>query len=242
MAIARVQSTSATTIASQVLASLTLTFASPTTAGNVVIIGMAISNVSKIYKVTSAHGIFSQLSPQAYDATGGEATLIYYGVMTGADTAITIAVIDGSGVSVIAAAAAEYSGVGILPDNIPATVGTIGTNAANTGNLANSNANALYVGVIGIRTTTATQNTNWAYNNVAPFSIVAQNTTNNNGSANVDRGVVYLDAIVSTSATRGTNVNHGFGANRYAGILATFDQVASSGGGLRAAGHGGLAA
>ncbi len=192
-------------------------------------VAISTSNTAKIYKVTSAHGIFCQLSPQGFDATGTILTAIFYGVMTGADTAITIAVIDGSTVSLVAAAAAEYSGIGTIPDNIPAPIGSIGTNACNTGNLANVNANALFVGVIGIRTTTSTQNTSWASNNVAPFSIVAQNTTNNGSASNIDRGIVYLDAVVSTVATRGANVNHGFGANRYAGLIATFDQIASGG-------------
>ncbi len=240
MAIARVQSTSSTTIAVTNAASLALTFASPTTAGNVVIVGLSIAN-TKTYKVTSAHGIFSEISPPGFDTTGSVGAYIFYGVMTGADTVITIASIDGSSIVQMAAAAAEYSGVGILPDNIPAPVATIATNACNTGNLANTNANALYVGVIAIRTTTATQNTSWASNNVAPFSIAAQNTTNNASASNIDRGIVYLDAVVSTVATRGANVNHGFGANRYAGLMATFDQVVSAGGGLRTAGHGGLA-
>ncbi len=229
MAIARVQSTSSTTGVPSNAASLVLTFASPTTSGNVVIVGISSSVTAKIYKVTSAHGIFSQISPAGFDSLGTILGSIFYGVMTGADTAITIAIIDGSGIGLVAGVAAEYSGVGILPDNIPSAIGAIATNACNTGNLANANANALYVGVIAIRTTTATQNTNWASNNVAPFSIVAQNTTNNASASNIDRGIVYLDAVVSTVSTRGANVNHGYGANRYAGLIATFDQIATGG-------------
>ncbi len=227
MAIARVQS-----IANQSPFSgttLTLTFPVATTAGNTVIVGV-VGNSSIIFKVSSAHGIFSKIEPSAYDATAGNApTSIYWAIMTGADTVITISTITGAGIQLAAAVAAEYSGSLIIPDNIPSPIAAIATNAANTGNVTNTNANALFIGIIGIKTTTATQNTSWAFNNVAPFSIVNSITTNNASVANIDRGICYLDAVVSTIASRGANINHTYGINRYAGVLATFDQAASGG-------------
>ncbi len=241
MAIARVQSISNNTGVPINVSSLALTFASPTTAGNTVIVGVSCAGLTPI-KVTSTHGIFYNATPAAIDAVGATGqTQIFYGIMTGADTVITIALISGGALGELSAVAAEYSGSLILPDAIPSPIGAIATNAANTGNLTNTNANSLFVGVIGIKTNTATQNTSWASNNVAPFSIVAQTTTNNNSGSNVDKGICFLDAIVSTSSSRGANINHGFGANRYAGLLVTFYQAAS-GGGIRTAGHGGLAA
>ncbi len=242
MAIARVQSTSATTLTSTSAATLVLTFSASTTSGNTVIVGIAAGNNQPV-KVTSTHGIFSAVTPQGGDSTTGTAiSHIFYATMTGADTVITIGAPTAAGfVGPMAAIAVEYSGALIVPDAIPAPIGASGINAANTGNLANVNANALYIGVISVKMQTANVNTNWAFNNIAPFNIVAQNTTNNNGTATADRAIVYLDAIVSTSSTRGTNVNHGFGTNRYAGLLATFNQIAT-GGGIRTAGHGGLAA
>jgi hypothetical protein len=200
-------------------------------------------NAATELKVSSAHGIFSQIEPSGYDAIAGNAkTSLFWAIMTGADTVITVAVITGSGIQIAAGVAVEYSGTLIIPDSIAVGVGSIGTNAANTGNLSNTNANALYVGVIGIKTTSSTVNTSWAFNNVAPFTIVNSITTNNAGSANVDRGICYLDAIVSTISSRNANINHTYGINRYSGLIATFDQAASGGGGLRTAGHGGLAA
>ncbi len=244
MAIARVQSVSVTTVASTVLTSTTITLGSPTTTGNTVIVAIATTSNRNI-KVTSAHGIFSNVNPTAIDTTTAVCmTMIYYGVMTGADTVITIATIDATALGATSIVAAEYSGALIIPDNIPAIVNASAVNACNTGNLANLNANALYVGTIGVKMQSSTTNTAWASNNIAPFSIVAQNTTNVNSSATSDRAIVYLDAIVATATTRGANVNHGFGTNRYAGVLATFDQgiSAATGGGIRTAGHGGLAA
>ncbi len=242
MAIARVQSASANTGASSTVTSFTITLGAATTSGNTVIVGIAASTVRGL-KVTSTHGIFSCVSPSALDTTAAiEYVHVFYGVMFGADTVLTITALDSTiALAQTAAVAVEYSGALILPDNVPAIVGASGINAANTGNLANNNANALYVGVIGVKMQSATQNTAWAFNNVAPFSIVAQNTTNNGTVTNIDRAVAYLDAIVATSTTRGANVNHGYGTNRYAGLLATFDQ-GSAGGGIRTAGHGGLAA
>jgi hypothetical protein len=242
MAIARVQSTSVTTLASSNSTVLILTLGAATTDGNTVIIGIA-GSINLDLKVTSTHGIFSEVTPSAVDlTTSTELVRIFYGIMFGADTSITIASVLGGALSQMSAVAAEYSGALIAPDNIPAVIGASSTNAANTGNLANTNANALYVGVIGVKVSSSTTNTAWATNNIAPFNIVAQNSTNNNTTATGDRAIVYLDAIVATSSTRGTNVNHGFGTNRYAGLLATFAQGASGGGGIRTAGHGGLAA
>ncbi len=242
MAIARVQSISATTAASTSATSLVLTLASPTTTGNFVVVAVASGTIVDM-KVSSAHGIFQSYSPGAFDiVTANESVRIFWAIMTGADTAFTIVNVQGAAIQATAAVAVEYSGAGVQPDNIPAPIGASGINAANTGNVGNTNANALFVGVIGIKTQSSTQNTSWATNNIAPFSIVAQNCTNNGTTNVIDRAIVYLDAIVSTTSIRGANVNHGFGTNRYAGFLATFNQVATGGGGLRAAGHGGLAA
>ncbi len=242
MAIARVQSTTASTGASSTATTLTLTLSNPTTSGNTVVVGLVVGTLQP-YKVTSTHGLFSEVNPQAGDSTTGVCvTHIYYGTMTGADTAILISSPTTTGVLGFACAVAvEYSGTFIFPDAIPAFIGASGVNAANTGNVANTNANALFVGVIGVKMQSSTANSNWAFNNIAPFNIVGQNSTSNNGSTTTDRAIVYLDAIVATSSTRGTNVNHGFGTNRYAGLLATFDQI-TTGGGIRTAGHGGLAA
>ncbi len=243
MAIARVQSTSATTGVPSNSTTLALTFGAATTAGNTVIVGLSSGSFTN-FKVTSTHGIFSQIYPMGGDTAGGNLqTCIFFGIMTGADTVITISgpTTFGGAMGQVSAVAAEYSGALIMPDNIPAVVNAASTNAANTGNVANINANALFVGIIGVKVTTATQNTSWAFNNVAPFSIVNSITTNNASASNIDRGICYLDAVVSTVSTRGANVNHGFGINRYAGSLATFDQGVT-GGGIRTAGHGGLAA
>ncbi len=242
MAIARVQSKAADTAASVTATSLVITLDNPTVAGNVVIVGIACSATRGV-SVTSTHGIFSNVTPNAIDtSTTNEIVYIFYGLMSGADTVITIVSNDTTtALSATSAVAVEYSGAGIQPDNVPASAAASVTNAANTGNLANTSANALYVGVIGVKTQSSTENTSWATNNVAPFNIVAQTSTNNNSAATIDRAIVYLDAIVSTSSGRVANVNHGFGAKRYAGLVATFKQFAA-GGGIRTAGHGGLAA
>ncbi len=241
MAIARVQSVATNTGTSVTATSFTLTFGAATTAGNTVMVAVSSISASEM-KVTSTHGIFNEINPPAGDFTAANLTArIFWAPMSGADTVITVTHNNPAvAIAPTAAVAVEYSGTFIIPDAIPAIVGASSTNSANTGNLANTNANALYVGVIGVKMQSATQNANWATNNITPFAIVAQTTTNNGTTTTIDRAIVYLDAIVATSSTRGANVNHGYGTNRYAGILATFDQVAT-GGGIRAAGTGGLA-
>ncbi len=237
MAIARVQSVVGDTGSSAALTSLTLTFGSPTTSGNVVIVSANISDLQ--VKVTSAHGAFYSATPCARTSGGSSADLIFWSIMTGADTAITVALVSGAAF-VGAAVAVEYSGATIVPDAAPNAV-TSTTSNANTGSVTNLTANALYVASIGQRTfNSTTENSAWASGNVQPFNIAGQTTTNIN-SGNADKSVVYLDAIVTTTAARIANVNSAFGSLVSAGVLATFKQI-TSGGGIRTAGHGGLAA
>ncbi len=239
MAIARVQSVVGDTGSSAILTSLALTFASPTTSGNVVMVGANVQDGASV-KVTSAHGIFYAATPIARTSGGTSDAQIFWAIMFGADTVITIA-LNSAAAFTGSAVAVEYSGANIVPDNIPNGV-TSTTSNANTGSVTNQTANALYVAAIVQRSfNSATENTAWASSNVQPFNIAGQTTTNIN-SGSVDKAIVYLDAIVTTSASRAANVNSALGSLVSAGLLATFKQVTAGGGGLRAAGHGGLAA
>ncbi len=236
MAIARVQSTSATTVAAAAGATLAITFGAATTAGNIVIVAISGTNVT--YKVTSAHGIFSDITPQALN-TGGTASAvhIFMGIMSGADTLITVGIVPSSRVAIVAA---EYSGSRIAYSDIPTNVQST-TATPNTAAITNADANSLYVAALGQKAfNSSTTNTAWASSNTSPFNIVAANTTSVNAS-NVDFAVCYLDAIVSTSSSRNVSVASAFGSLASSGLLATLHEIAS-GGGIRAAGHGGLAA
>ncbi len=235
MAIARVQSTSASTAAGGVSATLVLTFGAATTSGNVVIV--AINAATFVQKVTSAHGIFYDMTPQGVNTTSSNAVHIFVGIMSGADTTITV----GSFTSArMVAVAAEYSGSHLTPADIP-TNSQSNTTTPNVGAITNSVASSLYIAALGQKgLDIPATNTTWASGATNSFNIVAQNTTNVN-TGRVDLTLAYLESIVSTSAARNTSVASAFGAINASGILATFSEL-TAGGGLRAAGHGGLAA
>ncbi len=235
MAIALVQSTTSSTLAANPN-TLLLTLGSATTSGNVVIVAI-ISSVVEL-KVTSSHGIFSDVTPQGANTAGGQHTVsIFMGIMSGADTAITI---NSRTATRMAAVAVEYSGSHIIYSDIPSN-SQGSTNVPTTGALTNATATCLYVGALGQKgMNIATPNTNWCSTPSSPFAIQGQNTSNVN-SASVDVAVVYLDAIVSTSSLRSATISSLLGTFQSSGVLATFKEIVT-GGGIRTAGHGGLAA
>ncbi len=236
MAIARVQSISASTAAGAAAATLALTLGTATTAGNVVIVTVY-GQSNATYRVTSTHGIFSQLTPQGPNTVTGRTAHIFLGIMSGADTAITVGSITNTR---MVAHAAEYSGIHIIPSDIPTNSQSV-TATPNVGAITNSNANTLYIAALGQSSlTSATTNTNWASGPTNSFNIINQNTTSVN-SGSVDLAMAYLDSIVSTSAARNTSIVSAFGSANSSGLLATFAEL-TSGGGIRTAGHGGLAA
>ncbi len=239
MAIARVQSKVADTGSTASPTSLVITLGAATTSGNVVIVGVNCVATIPI-RVTSANGIFYSATPAAVTAGARNMIQLFWGIMRGADTAITVQALSGANMGSTVAIAVEYSGSNITPDAAP-TNSLLTTANVNTGFLTNLAANSLYCAAMGQRTfNTATENSAWASGNVQPFNIVGQTTSNVN-AGNADKSIVYLDAIVSTSSSRSANVNSAFGSLVSAGLIATFRELAS-GGGIRTAGHGGLAA
>ncbi len=189
-------------------------------------------------KVTSTHGLFSDVTPQGINTSGtANQVRIFHGIMTGADTAITIGFIAASRA---AAVAAEYSGSHITQSDIPTNVQGATANPGTTA-ITNSNANSLYVAALGQKgMNVATTNNAWCSAPTNSFNIVDQNTTSVN-SGSVDFSVVYLDSIVTTSSARNVSVTSALGSLQSSGILATFQEILT-GGGIRTAGHGGLAA
>ncbi len=235
MAIARVQSITTSTGASAA-ATLVLTFGAATTSGNVVIVGVNVTSSATV-KVTSAHGIFMDITPQGTNPTASFSNHIFMGIMSGADTAITVGAVANAR---MVAVAAEYSGVHILPSDIP-TNSFSNTATPNVSAITNANANSLYVAVLGQKGfNSGSTNSGWANTPTNSFNIVNQNSTSTN-SGSVDLAVAYLDSIVTTSTARNTSVVSAFGAINASGVLATFDEL-TTGGGIRTAGHGGLAA
>ncbi len=235
MAITRVQSITTSTAAGAAAATLQLTLAA-TTSGNVVMVAVNATSAATI-KVTSLHGIFTDVTPQGMNTSATNAVHIFMGIMSGADTTITVGAF---GNARMVAVAAEYSGVHITPSDIPINIQS-NTATPNTGAITNSVANSLYVAALGQKGfNSSTTNSNFCNTPTNSFNIVNQNTTSVNSGA-VDLALIYLDSIVTTSSARNTSVVSALGTIQASGLLATFIELASGGGGLRLAGHGGLA-
>ncbi len=207
-------------------ASFTISFGSNLTVGNLVCVGICSqAPTNPIIAAASANtAIFAQSNPVAADVAVTVYTYIAWGKVIAANNRnITISTLDASS-KTFCAVAAEYSGINICPDATPVAQvpGAVGTNI-NTGTITNIQPNALYIGILGQRFTTAAVNTAWLTSPGAPFTIVQQISTNLNGT-NQDRGVGFLDAVVATSAARTANATSGFNG-RPAGIAATFAEV-----------------
>ncbi len=241
MAITQVQFIAGSTQTSATPTSLTLTLGAATTSGNFVIVALS-ARSSLLNRVTSSHGVFRLLNPSGTNTNTGRSGYIYYAKMFGADTAITITTVSGTN-SPMAGVAVEYSGIGDV-DNVAPSVNASNTSTATptTGALTNVSTNALLVGSLMTQGfNSATENASWASSPSSPFSIVGQITSDVN-SGSVDIAVAFLQAIVSTASSRTASASSSLGTLFCAGDLASFSQSVASGGGLRTAGHGGLAA
>ncbi len=204
-----------------------ITFGNNFTVGNMVCLAICSQSIAApTIAITGLGGgaiPFSTLSPVASDTGGPEFGFLAWGkVITGGNSTITI-----TDVSTVnrtwCAVGAEYSGINISPDAIPVAVGAAATTNVLTGSVTNIQPNALYIGALGQRFTTAAVNTAWLSAPGAPFTIVQQISTNLNGT-NQDRGVALLDAVVTTSAARTANATSGF-LNRFVGVLATMAET-----------------
>ncbi len=221
--IARVQN-AAGGIGAANAASFTITFGSNFTVGNTICVGVCSQSPTNPSITASASVTFAQCNPAAADVSGGIYTYIAFGKVIGTNTKSVVVASADTASKTFCGVAAEYSGINISPDAFPTTnaPGSVATNVF-AGPVTNIQPNALYIGILGQRFTTAAVNTAWLTSPGAPFTIVQQISTNLNG-ANQDRGVGFLDAVVATSAARTANATSGFNG-RPASFLTTFAEV-----------------
>ncbi len=221
--IARVQN-AAGGIGAANAASFTITFGANFTVGNIICVGVC-SQAPTIPSITGSTSVtFAQCSQPSTDVAGTVYTYIAWGkVITAGTKSVVVATADASS-KTFCGVAAEYSGINISADAFPITnaPAAVATNVF-AGPITNIQPNALYIGILGQRFTTAAVNTAWLTSPGAPFTIVQQISTNLNG-ANQDRGVGFLDAVVATSAARTANATSGFNG-RPASVVATFAEI-----------------
>ncbi len=239
MAISRIQSAAGGTGTNSGNGSFTITFGGNVTAGNYVVITTVTAGGSGYAMKVSGTGYIPQkVVPPTVNGNIGVLVDIFWGIVTSGSTSVFTVANVASG-DVMCGVAAEYIGSNLTQD-VLATANTGNNNVPSVVN-TNVTANALLIGALATGCTTASVNTSWLSSPHTPFSIANQISTNVNTSR--DRAMALLDAVVSSTNSQTSSGTNSFGAQEWAGNFAIFKELASSsGGGLRAAGHGGLAA
>ncbi len=231
MAIALVQSKTASTLAATAT-SLNLVFDSAPTNGNILIVTVASNQTA--YISSTADIIWTATIDSG--ATATFLTILTGRVITASASAtVTISIIISG---TIAAAGAEFSG--FTRARIDKTVAaTASTNAPNTGNTGTTSTSAqLWISGISTRFTSGVTYSNAFIGGVAATNLY-QNSTN--VATTADKSVAFMYRIVATTGVANANAtmsNSGVWMDR----IITIEDTPASGGGLRAAGHGGLAA
>jgi hypothetical protein len=207
---------------------LTLTFGSPTTVGNFVVVGVAASSLAvQAAALTDAGYTVLGSLRHAENATGPEEVFVVVAKVITAGTTVTIDTA-GTTSAMMLGVAAEYSGTNITLDKGPATA-TGNTTAPATGSQTQSDNASLLIGVVSKRCQQATApNTSWCNTPTNGFSIVGQTTTFNN-TANGDRAFAMLDQITTTNPGAITGaVTSTYAANQWAGAQYSFYEILSS--------------
>ncbi len=230
MAITRVQSKAANT-GNGTVATLTITLDANATIGNTLIVAMA-SGQTQVASAT--YGSLTRFYVNLQSAASTQTAIFYIPIIEASPTIV----VNCASNTQIAAVAVEYAGTIIAPDIPPlAASGTATTNA--TGTLtATRYANELLVAVMGRRGTFTVDQTAWLTSITNSFSSVAQTSTITNVS-NSDKAVAFLERIVTSTGTYSTAGTQA--SSVFSNIIATFVDNPIRGG-IRLAGHGGLAA
>ena len=225
----RIQSAVANSGASTGTVATSVTLSSSPTAGNYLVLAASV-NAGTVPALTDDPNVGWTIYLRT-GASGSTAFIAVGQVFSGASATQTVTATAG-----IALVLAEYSGDDFVVDRVASATASSATCASGTTGTT-SVANGLWVSAIGTRATggaTFSAPTN-------SFTIVDQTKTSL--STTSDRSVCLLEFFPSSTATASTGVTAS-GSGVYAGVIATLYEVTSgsSGGGMRLAGHGGLAA
>ncbi len=230
MAIALVQSKTAASGAG--VASLNLVFDSAPTNGNTLVLSVATN--AGVFIASTADIIWTGTSD-----TGASNTIVelWIGRVITASASATVTITVGTGGASIAVAGAEFSG--FTRSRIDKSVAATATStAANSGNTATTSASSqLWVSGISARLTGGVTYSNAFLGGIAATNLF-QNTTNLGTTA--DRSAAFLFRIVATTGVANANATLNSSGIWIERIITIEDTPV--GGGLRAAGHGGLAA
>lgn len=239
MAIVRVQSITAATASAT---SLTMTFGANLTVGNLVVIAVAngsgTAGPDNIATATPANCPILWFSRR--NTGGANSALLCFGRV---NTAVAAIVNTLGTTTSCAMVGAEYSGVNLIGLDQGTTGDTgSGTNIT-AGSVTTLFANELIVSCVSVRGTSISAGAfNTPLPTGPPATAIVDQITAGVATSNADRAVALLERIVSSTGTTSPSVTSAVN-NSWIGITASIvASTSSSGGGLRAAGHGGLAA
>lgn len=200
-AISRVQSATNSANAS---ATLTLTFGSNFTPGNIVLV--AVGHNAGAPRITEAAGITATMYWIGSTNTANSNLFLVHILSSGVNS---LTITQQVGTNAISAVGAEYTGTNIVTDMQAATSGS-STNPASGATATTSQANELWVGVACTRNTNGGANVFTAYQN--GFAEVAEANTSIATSL-IDRAVTLMERFVTStgaataSATSSVNTN-----------------------------------
>ncbi len=233
MAIARVQSKTANN-GSTAGTTLTITLTGNGTVGNTLFVGfVGAGGIPSRFK----YGSNTEVPFAEFVANNVFAA---YAVVPIQEASTSIVITMGS--QLAAAVAVEYSGRLITCDLPPLSASNSSGTSNTSGTTATSNyANELAVSIASARFATATEQTAWLTSTTNSFTSVAQTSSSANTTS--DREIAFLEKIVTSTGTFQTTGTQPANSG-WVNLIATFtdNPLVTPGGGLRAAGHGGLAA
>ncbi len=217
MAIARVQSQSGNTAATNA-SSLVITLGAQPTPGNLLVVaaqqGVGGGTAAKMLNQTG----LTWLQTTKVGSSSAGTLLLAYARVASSIAASTVTLSNNASVP-IAAVVVEYSGVNIRLDRLVGGTGQ-STSPASGATETTGTANELWVGCLAARSAASAITYSSPTNS---FSIVAQTNTTNGGS-NLDACVAFLEKIVTSTGTANAGATASSSCNWIASV-ATFDEV-----------------
>ncbi len=230
MAIARVQSKVNSTGAGTAT-SLTVTLTGNATVGNTLMV-CSVESVGVLSQVKYGTNSWVPMT-----LTGANNVNLGFGFVPVVEASATVVITVTGAAQRIAAIVIEYSGRLIACDFPPLQATSAGSTTNATGTTATTlAANELILGVMARAGTFTTEQTAWLTSPTNSFASVVQTSSSSNNAG--DRALAVLERIVTSTGTFSTAGTQASAA--WSNVIASFSDDPNRGG-IRLAGHGGLA-
>jgi hypothetical protein len=227
-AITRVQTATGNTGTSTTSSTFTVTLGSPTTAGNVLIIGFAV-HIPGTFVLTGTALAGNPIleTTVGYNSNGPQ--IVHLAFVRCLNSGSTIIFTSSAGTTnfVGAAVVAEYSGTNIISESTPGTT-LGGATTLTSGTFTTIAPVTLCMAAFSQRFTTATEQTAFASAATNSFTIVGQTSSNVN-TTNTDRGLVLLERITLSTISATAGVTSSF-SNNWTSTGLAFKEVEAAAG------------